>query len=101
MNLIKLDRRYDGFDRFTHRVEFRYGTLAKQQQWVKCRNWLWQQFGPSAELNLARPEYFEGKQPQWAWDAEKSSLYLSNDALTMFILKRESWENEQKIQFQV
>lgn len=98
MDLTKLDRRYDGFDRFTHRVEFRYGMpLAKQKQWVRSRNWLWQQFGPSAELALARPDLFEGKQPLWAWDAEKSALYLKGDALTMFLLKWESWKNEPEV----
>lgn len=98
MTLQKLDRRYDGFDRFTHRVEFTRGhssesLIITQAQWVKSRNWLWQQFGPSGELNVARPEYFEGTQPTWAWDANKASLYLTKHTLSMFLLKWEAWKN--------
>lgn len=92
MRLQKLDRRYDGVDRFSHRVEF-YGRGEQQRQWIKTRNWLWQQFGPSAELNLARTDYFE-EQPKWAWDAEKSAIYLKEEALAMFLLKWEAWQNE-------
>ncbi len=98
MYLTKLDRRFDGNDRFTHRVEFRgHGAEARKRVqivWVKSRNWLWQQFGPSAELNLARDWVFEGQQPKWAWDANKSAIYLKEEALAMFLLKWESWKNE-------
>lgn len=93
MKLQKLDKRYDGHSRFTHRVEF-YGRDAQpQHQWIKTRNWLWQQFGPSAELNLACVPYFE-TQPSWAWDAGKSAIYLKEHALAMFLLKWEAWQNE-------
>ncbi len=97
MNVVKLDRRYDGHGRFSHRVEFMGRGDIRVKQWVKARNWLWTQFGPSAELFAARPEYFEGQQPVWAWDAEKSSIYLSNEAYTMFMLRKEFWENEQNL----
>lgn len=98
MHIQKLDRRYDGFGRFSHRIEFRYGQpLIKQKQWIRARNWLWQQFGPSAELSLARPDFFDGQQPKWAWDAEKSSIYLVDDAYTMFMLKKEYWENVENL----
>ncbi len=98
MNVVKLDRRYDGYGRFSHRVEF-YGrnreTILKQ--WVKARNWLWQNFGPSGELYCAHPEYFDGQQPKWAWDAEKSSLYLADEAYTMFQLRKEFWNNAENL----
>lgn len=101
MNIQKLDRRHTGHDRFTHRVQFLgYGAVArihKQQQWITARNWLWQQFGPSAELALARPELFDHNQPVWAWESDKSSLYLRDQALAMFLLKWESWKNEQRV----
>lgn len=98
MNVVKLDRRYDGYGRFSHRVEF-YGRNqeTRTKQWVKARNWLWKQFGPSSELFAARPEFFDGVQPVWAWDAEKSSLYLSHEAYTMFMLKKEFWENVENL----
>ena len=99
MNVVKLDRRYDGHDRYSHRVEFTgYQAGAHKQkqvaQWVRARNWLWTQFGPSAELFAARPQYFDGHQPVWAWDAEKSAIYLTSEAYTMFVLRKEFWENE-------
>lgn len=98
MHVVKLDRRYDGHDRFTHRVEF-FGGLhpVRIKQWVKARNWLWSQFGPSGELFCARPENFDGQQPVWAWDADKSSIYLKQEAYTMFMLRKEFWENEQNL----
>ena len=97
MNLKKLDKRYDGHDRFTHRVEFYGHSDLRIHQWVKSRNWLWQQFGPSGELHLAKPKYFEGVQPTWAWDSEKSAIYLADQALALFLLKWESWQNEPKV----
>lgn len=98
MNVVKLDRRYDGYGRFSHRVEF-YGRNAQVRikQWVKARNWLWKQFGPSAELIAAHDWAFDGVQPVWAWDAEKSSLYLSQEAYTLFMLKKEFWENVENL----
>lgn len=96
MDVVKMDRRYDGHDRYTHRIEFRgYGPsnrVTTIKQWVKARNWLWTQFGPSGELFCARPEYF-GEQPVWAWDSEKSSIYLKEEAYTLFMLKKEFWQN--------
>jgi len=102
MTVVKMDRRYDGHDRFSHRVEFTgYQPHGQKQtriaQWVRARNWLWQQFGPSGELFCARPTYFDGHQPVWAWDAEKSSLYLSKEAYTMFMLRKEFWENVENL----
>lgn len=99
MHLVKMDRRYDGHDRFTHRVEFiGYGAEERKRdcvRWVQARNWLWQNFGPSAELHLARDWVFDGVQPKWAWDAEKYSLYLKDEALSMFMLAFERWQNAQ------
>lgn len=96
MHVKKLDRRYDGWQYFSHRVEF-YGWQGdagktRHKQWIRARNWLWKQFGPSSEQALARAEYFDGEQPKWAWDAEKSSIYLAQEAYTMFMLKKEFWE---------
>ena len=97
LKIQKLDRRYDGHDRFTHRVHFvsrdRNQWSLIRIAWVHSRQWLWQNFGPSAELNLAYPEFFDGEQPKWAWDHNKSALYLKDETLSMFLLKKELWEN--------
>lgn len=96
MHLAKLNRNYHGYGHFTHRVEFlAYGESAKrraQQQWIGLRNWLWGRFGPSAEQQLARAEFFAGQQPKWAWDSDKSAIYLRDEVLTEFLLIKERFE---------
>ncbi len=98
MNIVRLNRNYNGHGFFTHRVEF-YGRdrETKLRQWISIRNWLWTQFGPSAEQELARKEFFGGDQPLWAWDSEKSAIYLRDDALLMFQLKKEFWEDAKNL----
>lgn len=89
MRLQKLNRNYNGYHYFTHRVEC-YGDLdTRVRRWIQLRNWLWGRFGPSAEQNLARAEYFGGSQPKWSWDSDKSSIYLRDEALTEFLLVQE------------
>lgn len=97
MNVVRLDRRYDGHQFFTHRVEFYGGPQVRIKQWIRARNWLWTQFGPSAEQFCARAEFFDGQQPVWAWDSEKSSIYLKQEAYTMFMLRKEFWENAENL----
>lgn len=91
MTLVKLNRNYKGYGVFTHRVEFYGSRDHRVRQWIGVRNWLWQNFGPSAEQELARPEFFDGAQPKWAWDTEKSSVYLREEALMMFNLTKDRW----------
>lgn len=94
--VAKLTRNYKGYGHFTHRVEFLgYNSQHKkhvQQQWIKLRNWLWNRFGPSAEQELARPENFDGTQPKWAWDSEKSSIYLRDEAYVEFLLMQDRYK---------
>lgn len=100
MTVKKLDRRYDGHQFFSHRVEFHGHPRDRTvylRQWIRARNWLWSQFGPSSEQFCARSDFHNGQQPKWAWDSEKSSIYLSQEAYTMFMLKKEFWENEQNL----
>lgn len=98
MSVVKLNRNYKGYGVFTHRVEFYGGSQETRiKQWVKIRNWLWSQFGPSAEQDLARPSNFDGEQPKWAWDAEKGAVYLKEEALVMFQLRKEFWENAKNL----
>ncbi len=97
MNVVKLNRNYNGYGYFSHRVEFYGSQQRRAMQWIKARNWLWAQFGPSAEQSLARPEYFDGAQPKWAWDSDKSSIYLKEEALVLFQLRKEFWENAENL----
>ncbi len=98
MRVVKLTRNYNGHGYFTHRVEFYGGNReTRLRQWIRIRNWLWAQFGPSAEQGLARAMFFDGVQPQWAWDSEKSAIYLKDEAFTMFQLKKEFWEDAENL----
>lgn len=96
MRIQKLTRNYNGYGFFTHRVQFiGYGVSTDKdrcQRYIDLRNWLWGRFGPSAEQFLARPEHFAGQQPKWAWDAEKSAIYLRDEALTEFILMQDRYK---------
>ena len=94
MRVVKLTRTYNGYGYFSHRVEFTGGQHSLRiKQWIRVRNWLWEQFGPSAEQALARADNFDGVKPKWAWDSEKSAVYLEQEAFTMFQLKKEFWED--------
>ncbi len=95
MRVVKLTRQYNGYGYFTHRIEF-YGSMHIKQ-WIRVRNWLWSQFGPSAEQNLARADNFDGEKPKWAWDTDKSAIYLEQEAFTMFTLRKEFWENAENL----
>lgn len=98
MKVVKLNRNYNGYNYFSHRVEFYGGAHSNRVlQWIRARNWLWAQFGPSAEQSLARAENFDGEQPLWAWDTDKSSIYLKGEAYTMFILRKGFWENAENL----
>jgi hypothetical protein len=92
MHLAKLTRNYNGYGFFTHRVEIYGSSAIRVKQWIQLRNWLWGRFGPSAEQALARPDNFEGIQPMWAWDSEKSAIYLRDEALTEFLLIKDRWQ---------
>lgn len=98
MRVVKLTRQYSGHGFFSHRIEF-YGRDREMRlrQWIRIRNWLWQQFGPSAEQEFAREGYFDGQQPKWAWDSEKSAIYLKEEALVLFQLRKEFWEDAKNI----
>ncbi len=97
MNVVKLNRNYNGYGFFSHRVEFYGSQEYRIRRWIRVRNWLWQNFGPSAEQAFARAEYFDGAQPKWAWDSDKSSIYLKEEALVLFQLRKEFWENAENL----
>ncbi len=97
MNVVKLNRNYNGYGYFSHRVEFYGSQEYRIRRWIRVRNWLWQNFGPSAEQAFARAEYFDGTQPKWAWDSDKSSIYLKEEALVLFQLRKEFWENAENL----
>lgn len=60
---------------------------------ARVRNWLWEMFGPSAEVTYLNTIYPDEK-PAWAWEMNNQlrQIAVNNEAYTMFILNRESLE---------
>jgi hypothetical protein len=99
VKVVKLNRNYNGYGVFSHRVEFfSPGTTIqdRRRQYLRVREWLWSGFGPSAEQEIAREAYF-GHTPKWAWCAEKFVVYLRDEAYTAFMLRKEFWENVENL----
>jgi hypothetical protein len=78
----KLDKRHKGHTRFKYYASFRSTNLL---DFVKVRNWCWQTWGPSAELDI------QGLSNQkWAWTHNdyNTRIYLISDTeYQWFVLK--------------
>ena len=83
MNIVKLDRRYTGSDQFKFCIEFNW---LESKKFVDVREWCWELYGASAEINYARQHYKDAK---YAWMSDNSlRIYLkSNEELQWFILR--------------
>ena len=70
----KLDKRYTGSHLFEYRIDFDY---PRREQFKQIRNWCWETFGPSCELNFLS----KGEEKVWAWttDSYRVRLYLKSD----------------------
>ncbi len=102
IDIKKLDRRYDGWDLFTHRAEFKierggHERRADVVRWIECRNHHWRRWGPGIENSLFyvyRNEEFgsvDPNRPQWAWSDRAFVIYLRDQALTEFLLSKDRW----------
>ena len=108
--VVKLDQRYKGAGKFKWAINFDHiqtdsGLVASmdvliptEKDFVLVRNWCWEVFGPSQEI-----DYFECATPKemcpngkWSWFRShnrahtfgETMIYLENDnQLTMFKLK--------------
>lgn len=82
MKTGKLDKRHTGHSRFKYFASFSYTNIHK---FVEVRNWCWENWGPSAELDI------QGLQDQkWSWihDSYNTRIYLASDAeYQWFLLK--------------
>jgi hypothetical protein len=70
----KLDGRYTGNHLFQYRIDFDY---RSREQFKQIRNWCWETFGPSCELNFLTKD----EEKVWAWttDSYRVRLYLKSD----------------------
>ena len=88
--LEQLDRRHNGYSRFKYRV-----TIGGEDQFYRTENlneirdWCWQIWGSSSELENAWPELFKDQRTVvWCWRYELSErrgyIYLKNDEQASF-----------------
>ena len=73
----KLDRRFSGYKDFKYCVNFSNKELDK---FCEIRNWCWEQWGASSELDTWYKIAL--KNPAWCWqyDQWNTRLYFASDA---------------------
>lgn len=77
MKIGKLDRRHNGHNQFKYYARF---LTFQMDQFCEVRNWCWQTWGPSAELDTIR--YLEhGRNLKWAWTCDQYNvkIFLASD----------------------
>lgn len=85
MKSKKLDKRFSGFKDFKYCIDFQSAELNK---FCEIRDWCWQQWGSSVELDTWYK--IGNKNPSWVWqnDEWKTRIYLKSDSeYQWFILK--------------
>ena len=85
IKLKKLDKRNNGYGEFRFYIEY---PQSQFQEFIKVRNWAWEQWGPSCELDF----WYKDKSinPAWCWlvDEWRIRLYFKSDTEAQwFILK--------------
>ena len=85
MKELKLDRRHTGYGDFKYSITFRGSETDK---FCDIRNWCWEQWGPSVEIDnrikLINPN------PKWSWisDEYRLRIYIATDKeFQWYILK--------------
>jgi hypothetical protein len=97
MNVIKLDRRYNGYGVWSHRTDFpgTYGADARVKARVRfweIRCFLTHQFGPGCFVWESGTLKATGRAvPVWGFD-EAGNIFLRDEALTTFLLTEGRWE---------
>ena len=81
-----------GHTQFTHKVCFEGPLMDIYPKFIQSRNYLWSQFGPSAELmaiSFVEDDY------QWAWqcDDKVTVIFLKDKALVQYLLVMEKYAN--------
>lgn len=90
--VTRLDRRYNGHTKFKYSISLTAVPYLEQQRvFQELREWFWENYGPSMELEWALAQANANEtEPIWAWDTEHHNkrLYVRGDKeLTFFQLK--------------
>lgn len=83
MKLKKLDKRNKGYGHYKFMASFR--NKFEQEKFFQVRNWCWEQWGPSSEL-----EFSEIRNSAWAWlvDEWEMKIYIATDKEYQWFLLR-------------
>lgn len=94
--ITKLDRRYNGHKFMKYAIETTYDLGGRDERIKAFKNmrvWLWENYGPGAELKYIELQVndtgIEAKE-RWAWDTEHGNerMYLKSDEeMTFFKMK--------------
>lgn len=88
MKLIKLDRRMNGYGDFKYMCKKMTGIHYELDDFFAIRNWCWETWGPSYELNFYKKNIT--KNPAWCWHVfeYEARIYLAGDEeANWFMLK--------------
>ena len=79
----KMDRRMNGYGVFSHRIKVYWN-----EDFLKIRHWIYENFGPGCELELFEINQHLGLGYTWAWITSygRREIYLNEDQLSAFIL---------------
>jgi len=93
-NVVKLDRRYNGYGVWTHRTDYGgvYGHGANgQKRFYEQRLFLNTHFGPGCfEWETSMLEEIGRTVPLWGFDVY-GRIFLKGEALTTFLLAKDRW----------
>jgi hypothetical protein len=82
--VTKLDRRMNGYGTFSHRLDFTGNYVDGRTNLQRVREWLWENYGPGAEYDVARMEGLK-----WGWDTDEYNrrIYVNPEQLSILQLK--------------
>jgi hypothetical protein len=79
----KLDGRMTGHHLFSHRIRVYWN-----DDFLKIRHWIFENFGPACELDLFQSSQHLGLGYTWAWRTinHHRDIYLNQEQLSAFVL---------------
>ena len=95
MSLVKLDRRYNGYEYFSHKWEkYGYGEVARRQiilNFVDIREYMTRMNGHGCfEFEASWLKRAGKAVPEWGFN-EQGNIFLRDSALVNFRLAMERW----------
>jgi hypothetical protein len=96
MSLVKLDRRYNGYEYFSHKWEkYGYGEVARRQiilNFVDIREYMTRMNGHGCfEFEASWLKRAGKAVPEWGFN-EQGNIFLRDSALVNFRLAMERWQ---------